>query len=386
MNKVGIVVSGKEQAGGTIQYISSLIDALKKDQANKYIIFCEKENKVIKNSSFEVRIIKKSGFWKKIIMLISYLFILRSKIIFSKKDLILFSDITFFVVPSSDVFPHFFLDKPFIVTMHDFQEKYYPDNFTIFEKFLRWVFNRALSKSASKILCESTSVKSDIIKFFKVDSSKIIVIPAPPPESFLNYKINLSKENTIKKKYNIKSKFIFYPAQTWIHKNHIRLIEAFKIVSVKFFDVDLVLTGAPKSNHSKVINKIINSNLSNRIIYLGYIDYVDLPYFYKLSQFLIMPSLFESISIPIYESFSLKVPVACSNIVSIQEQVGDSVLIFNPFDINDMSNKMIMYLNNQDLREEMGRKGYERIKDFNHDIYCQKLLKILSSTEIIVNN
>jgi len=386
MNKVGIVVSGKEQAGGTIQYISSLIDALKKDQANKYIIFCEKENKVIKNSSFEVRIIKKSGFWKKIIMLISYLFILRSKIIFSKKDLILFSDITFFVVPSSDVFPHFFLDKPFIVTMHDFQEKYYPDNFTIFEKFLRWVFNRALSKSASKILCESTSVKSDIIKFFKVDSSKIIVIPAPPPESFLNYKINLSKENTIKKKYNIKSKFIFYPAQTWIHKNHIRLIEAFKIVSAKFFDVDLVLTGAPKSNHSKVINKIINSNLSNRIIYLGYIDYVDLPYFYKLSQFLIMPSLFESISIPIYESFSLKVPVACSNIVSIQEQVGDSVLIFNPFDINDMSNKMIMYLNNQDLREEMGRKGYERIKDFNHDIYCQKLLKILSSTEIIVNN
>jgi glycosyltransferase involved in cell wall biosynthesis len=97
-----------------------------------------------------------------------------------------------------------------------------------------------------------------------------------------------------------------------------------------------------------------------------------------------MPSLFESISIPIYESFSLKVPVACSNIVSIQEQVGDSVLIFNPFDINDMSNKMIMYLNNRDLREEMGRKGYERMKNFNHDIYCQKLLKILSPAEIIV--
>jgi glycosyltransferase involved in cell wall biosynthesis len=200
MNKVGIVVSGKEQAGGTIQYICSFIDALKKDQVNKYIIFCEKESEVIKNSSFEVRIIKKSNFCKKVIILISYLFILRSKIIFSKKNLILFSDIDYFIAPSSNLFPHFFLDKPFLVTIHDFQEKYYPDNFTIFEKFLRWVFNRALSKSASKILCESKSVKSDIIKFFKVDSSKIIVIPAPPPESFLNYKINLSKENTIKKK------------------------------------------------------------------------------------------------------------------------------------------------------------------------------------------
>ena len=59
MNKVGIVISGRERAGGVAQYICSLIDALKKDQSNKYVIFCEKENDVIKNSSFEIRIIKK---------------------------------------------------------------------------------------------------------------------------------------------------------------------------------------------------------------------------------------------------------------------------------------------------------------------------------------
>jgi glycosyltransferase involved in cell wall biosynthesis len=386
MNKVGIVISGRERAGGVAQYICSLIDALKKDQSNKYIIFCEKENDIIKNSSFEIRIIKKkNNFLDKIINLILYLFIIRSKIFFSKKDLILFTDIDYFIAPATSTFPHFFLGKPFIVTLHDLQEKYFPEHFTRFERFLRWVVNRALSKSASKILCESEFVKSDIIKFLKVESNKIAVIPAPPPEALLNYKINLSKKNIIKEKYNIKNKFIFYPAQTWIHKNHERLIDAFKIVSNQFIEIDLILTGAPKSNHSTVINKIINSNLSSRIMYLGYIDYSDLPYLYKLSEFVIMPSLFESISIPIYESFALKVPVLCSNVVGLPEQVGDSALTFNPFDIKDISNKMIIYLSNKNLREQMSHKGYERIKVLNHDLYCQKLLKILSSVEIFKN-
>lgn len=379
MNKVGIVISGKEQAGGVIQYICSLIDGLKKDKFNKYIIFCEKENEIIKNSSFEVRIIKnKYNLFNKMIDLFLYLFIIRSKINIPKKDLVLFADIDYFIAPTSSIYPHFFLKKPFIVTLHDLQERYFPENFTRYERFLRWITNRALSSTASKILCESIFVKSDIIKFLNINSNKIAVIAAPPPALLLNHEINTSKIDIIKKKYNIKKKFIFYPAQTWIHKNHIRLIDAFKIVSNKFIDVDLILTGAPKSNHSNVINKIKNNNLSNRVRYLGYIDYLDLPYLYKLSEFLIMPSLFESVSIPIYESFALKVPVACSNVVALPEQVGDSALIFDPLDITDMSNKMIMYLDNQELGKKMGHKGYERIKGHNHDEYCKKLLGILS--------
>ena len=40
-----------------------------------------------------------------------------------------------------------------------------------------------------------------------------------------------------------------------------------------------------------------------------------------------MPSLFESISLPIYEAFSLKIPVCCSNVVALPEQVGEAGLL-----------------------------------------------------------
>ena len=380
MKKIGIVISGKEDSGGLSQYSWSLIDALKNDKLNKYTIFCEKENKAIINSGiFKVEIINKDfNLFNKIIIFFSYLFSIRSKIIFSSKNTSKFKDIDCFIVPSASGYPHFFLDKPFIFTLHDLQDRYFPRYFSIFQIFLRRIMHRALAMKASKILCESKSVKNDIIKFLKIDKNKIHIIPAPPPISLMNFKINSSDLIRIKKKYNISDKFILYPAQTWIHKNHIRLIDAFELVASKFNNLELVLTGAPKSNHVRVMDKIAKSKSSCRIKYLGYIDYSELPYLYKASEFLVMPSLFESISIPIYESFSLKVPVVCSNITSLPEQVGDAALTFDPLNIKDISDKMLMYLNNHNLKKQMSVKGHKRIQRFNHSEYCKKLLNILT--------
>ena len=88
-----------------------------------------------------------------------------------------------------------------------------------------------------------------------------------------------------------------------------------------------------------------------------------------------MPSLFESVSIPVYESFALKVPVACSNVVSLPEQVGDAALLFDPLNIEDIVEKMMMYLNDKDLRHKMSLRGYDRVRNFNHDNYCYELVK-----------
>ena len=199
--------------------------------------------------------------------------------------------------------------------------------------------------------------------------------------SLINFKIDKSKIEKIKQKYDIKKKYIFYPAQTWFHKNHLRLIDAFKIILEQYDDVDLILTGSPKANHTIIMKKIYDNNLSSKIKHLGYVDYLDLPYLYKLSEFLIMPSLFESVSIPIYEAFALKVPVTCSNVVSLPEQVGNAALLFDPLDSKDMSKKIMKYLDDENLRKKNSELGFEKIKDFNHDGYCDKLKKIIDGLQ-----
>ncbi len=65
-----------------------------------------------------------------------------------------------------------------------------------------------------------------------------------------------------------------------------------------------------------------------------------MPYLYKLSTALVMPTLFESVSLPIWESFYLGVPVVSSNVCALPEQVGDAGLLFDPHDIEDMAEKI----------------------------------------------
>ena len=379
--KIGILAFSSEVNGGTHQYTQSMIDALRYDTTNKYVIFCDIKENRFDNYGLEVRKINKSvdSFFKKIY----HLFVLKLKIqipsLMSDNEKKIFNDIELFVSPVISIYTLCFTKKPFIFTLHDMQERYYPEFFTIREKVARFIYINILSKKKCRIICETKYIKNDIIKFTKIKSDKIFVIQAPPPKEFVDFDFSNIKIVDIQKKYNIPQKFILYPGNFWFHKNHIRLIEAFKMVTKEFNDVYLILTGSKKNNYSNIIKKINDLNLSDKVTFLGYINYKDLPFVYKLSKMIIVPSLFESVSIPIYEAFSLKVPVCCSNINGLVEQVGDAALTFNPFDINDIAQKILVYLKNEDIAKENALKGFTRVVNFSHDEYKKKLLIIFDS-------
>jgi len=380
MKKIAILAFGEKHGGGVYQYTQSFIDALKLDKSNEYIIFCDCDDRQF-DDGLEVRkvSIPTTNISKKIIRVLQRLFLIRKDFFISENEILMFCDIDLFISPSSTAYPHFYINKPFIFTLHDMQERYYPNFFSVYERFLRWLNNRALAKCASQVICESEYVKKDIVKFIGVNENKINVIKSPPPEDFLNYQFDDNKFHNIRKKYNLPQKYIFYPAQCWFHKNHIELVRAFNIARQQYSDVELILTGSQQNNYRNLMQEINKLALNSSVKHLGYIDYDDLPYIYKMSQFLVMPTLFESVSIPIYEAFSLQVPVCCSNVVALPEQVGDAGLIFDALNINDMADKMMKYLDNENLRNEMAKKGHERVSDFNHKQYLSQLLKVLGN-------
>lgn len=377
--KIGILAFSPSGAG-VYQYTQSIIDALKKDEAKNYIIFCNKEEVIYDNCGLEVRKLSKpkTNLIQKFVRVFQLIFFVRKPWFFSHNEIVKFSDIDLFVCPEALVYPHFFLNKPFVFTLHDMQERYYPENFSKHDNIIRWLVNRTLAKSANKVICESNFVKKDIVKFIGINEDKVEIIKSPPPEIFLNFKFEDKRFNAVREKYNLPENFVFYPAQCWFHKNHIKLVEAFKIVSKQIVDVNLILTGSHMNNFNNLMQTVIKLNLNDKVKHLGYVDYEDLPYIYKMSKFLVMPTLFESVSIPIYEAFTLEVAVCSSNVVALPEQVGDAGIIFNPNDESEIANKMIMYLNDNNLRKEKAKLGLERVKDFNHENYKIRLLRVLN--------
>lgn len=383
MEKIGILAFGNKHEGGVYQYTQSIIDALKEDKTKKYIIFCNSNDSRFDNYDLEVRKIDKlkSTISKKIIRTFQHLFFIRKPFFFSKNELENFDDIDMFISPAISAYPHFYMNKPFVFTLHDMQERYYPEFFSRYERFIRWLNNRTLATSANKIISESEYVKNDIVKFTGVNGDKVNVIQSPPPEEFLNYKFDEAQVEKVREKYNLPPKYIFYPAQCWFHKNHIKLVEAFDIVRNEIDDVYLILTGSQQNNYNNLMQRINELALNTKVKHLGYIDYEDLPYLYKMSQMLVMPTLFESVSIPIYEAFSLRVPVCSSNVVALPEQVGDAGIIFNPNDVNDIAEKILIYLNDTKFAKDKAELGMKRVVDFDHKLYMKLLLKLLDEVK-----
>jgi glycosyltransferase involved in cell wall biosynthesis len=267
--------------------------------------------------------------------------------------------------------------KPYIVTIHDFQHEYYPEFFTFKERLSRKIVYKTGQK-ANIVVCESEYVKKDIIKFLKVPKEKIHVIPSPPPSYILNIKLLEDKYEEIRPKYSLPAKFLFYPAQFWYHKNHINLLRAIKLIKDKYGEsINLVLVGSKKNNFENVMNEIKILGLQNQVKYLGYVPDEDMPYLYKLSTALVMPTLFESVSIPIWEAFYLGVPVVSSNVCALPEQVGDAGLLFDPYDIEDMAEKIYKVWIDKNLRDELRKKGYNRVKDLTLENYAKQWENII---------
>ncbi|WML92020.1 glycosyltransferase family 1 protein [Thiothrix lacustris] len=379
--KIGILTFYPMHGGGIFQYIQSMVDALAADKGSTYIIFADENDNRFDGYGLEVRKLvpsNRSGM-NQVIIFSQLLLGLRQPFFLRKDELDAYADIDLFMSPATSVYPHLFLKKPFVFTLHDMQEKYYPHAFTRTERFKRELRNRALTKSAKAVICESNYVKQDIMNFVGADGKKISIIQSPPPDFLLRYEAKPENFAAVRLKYNLPERYVFYPAQCWFHKNHIKLVDAFNtIVNETDEDVSLILSGSQQDNYPKLMARIKELGLENRIKHLGYIDYEDIPYLYKMAQMLVMPTLFESVSIPIYEAFALGVPVCCSNVVALPEQVGDAALIFNPNDSADMAEKIVTLLRDKPLATALAARGRQRVRSFDHKEYATKILSVIN--------
>jgi glycosyltransferase involved in cell wall biosynthesis len=272
-----------------------------------------------------------------------------------------------------------FTSKKYIVCPQDTRLLHKNYNGSIIRKLKTFLTETEYSirlKKAWKIIVEAIYIKEDLMRYYKIQEDKIRLILSPVLIN--NFPILIEKYLDIIKKYNLPEKFIFYPAHLIEDKNHINLIKALRYIKDKYdLEIPLILVGSKKNNFENIMNEIQKLELSQQVKYLGYVPDEDMPYLYKLATALVMPSLFESVSMPIWEAFHLGCPVVSSNVCALPEQVGEAGLLFDPYNIEDIAEKIFIIWTNENLRKELVNKGFERVKNLTIENYAKEWEKIL---------
>jgi glycosyltransferase involved in cell wall biosynthesis len=233
-----------------------------------------------------------------------------------------------------------------------------------------------LLERAGRVICESQCVKADIIRTFGVPEERIAVITAPPLQP-IRADTGAEQLQAVRARLQLPEKFLFYPAQFWVHKNHLRLIEAFGEAVAEIPDLKLVLTGKKRDEYDVVMNAIGKFGLSDKVCHLGYVEQDDLQPIYELATALIMPSLFESVSIPIYEAFQVGTPVVASSILAIPEQVGDAGLLFDPTSVASIKDAILRIAGDPAAARLLGKSGRDRMAAMTPERYGAQLRDLL---------
>jgi len=289
--------------------------------------------------------------------------------------------------------PHIFLSSlsekcKSVVTFHDLSFEKYPEFYSKSKSY--WHFSmdpQKQAKRASKIITASQSTKNDLTSLYGINDKKIKVIYSGiDKESKIEDKESRAIE--IKKKYHLPDNYILYLGTLEPRKNIVGLIKAFELFKRRIMkqtsklrakEFGLVIAGSKGWLYREIFDRIEKSPVKKDIVLTGFIEEKDKKYIYAFADLFIYPSFYEGFGFPPLEAMSRGIPVITSNVSSLPEAVGDSAIMIDPYDLDELANAIENVLTDQKLRNILIAKGFERTKKFSWQNCSRETLKTLVS-------
>jgi glycosyltransferase involved in cell wall biosynthesis len=179
-------------------------------------------------------------------------------------------------------------------------------------------------------------------------------------------------------------KYILYVGGTEKDKNILRLLEAYRMLVSRGSDTGNVLVivgdvymgfGETKDMLMQAVERL---GLKDKVIFRGAIkDTAELAGIYRGATLFVFPSVLESFGLVPLEAMACGCPVVASNATAIPEILGDAALYFDPYDVEEMTEKIEKVLKDDQLRTSLVLRGKERVKRFSWENSARKLLDIL---------
>jgi glycosyltransferase involved in cell wall biosynthesis len=233
-----------------------------------------------------------------------------------------------------------------------------------------------------RIIAVSEWVKQELVERAHVKENRIEVVPNGIDHSNFYPRQRNEESVLLIQPFSFRRPYVLYVSRI-DHpvKNHVRLIEAFGIFKEKTkYPHRLVLAGSESNNAAKVHEAAAASAWRNDIFFTGHFPMKSLPELYAGADFVVFPPMYEGFGLGVVEAMACGVPVLCARAASLPETAEHAALYFDPFNVEDMADRMITVSTNSDTYRECRRLGLERAKAFSWDHCVERTLQIIYET------
>jgi glycosyltransferase involved in cell wall biosynthesis len=285
---------------------------------------------------------------------------------------------------------------PYVLAVHDLQHRIHPEFPEISggDQAARreYLFGHGIAR-ATLVLVDSETGKEDVLTFYGdvIAADRVVVLPFLPSAT-TERTVSDEEVQGVRRRYALPPRFLFYPAQLWPHKNHIRIVESLGVLrQSEGLDIPLILVGSAAGDVRtqtlrRLSERASDIGVADRVRHLGYVPDVDLAPLYAAAAALVMPTYFGPTNIPILEAWARGCPVITSNIRGVRDQAGDAALLADPDSAQELADRIRRLWLDPTLAAELSARGHARLGSYTRADYQRRLAAVLDRGRELVES
>lgn len=274
-----------------------------------------------------------------------------------------------------------------IVMIHDIIAESFPQlTLPSLTARLFWKAKVALGRwQADAIVTVSDYSRLGIVEHFNIAPERVFVVGEASDPIFRVLEAPLATPNLRSlgiTDTNYRS--IVYVGGFGPHKNLEMLVTVFaKLVSEKgFADVRLVMVGEYHnevfhSYYGRIKSQIEELDLTDRVIFTGYLPDEELVVLLNFSTCLVLPSLMEGFGLPAVEAAACGCPVIATTASPLPSLLGEGGLYIDPTQPEELEMALIRLLGSADLRQQMREAGLMASRRLTWDAAARQMMSLM---------
>jgi glycosyltransferase involved in cell wall biosynthesis len=139
---------------------------------------------------------------------------------------------------------------------------------------------------------------------------------------------------------------------------------------------DLVLAGRRGWLFDEIFRKADDLRLGKSVRWVENVPDADLPAVYNGAAALVLPSFYEGFGFPPLEAMACGIPTIVSNRASLPEVVGDTGLLIDPDQPEELAEALFRAATDAEFRQQSGEAGQARAQQFTWENTARTVLDV----------
>ena len=252
-----------------------------------------------------------------------------------------------------------------VVTTHDAVPQIHPE---LFPLSVRLFYNRLYgwsARHATLVVTDSEAARQDIAQYWHVPLERIRVVYLAPLDAFRPRRDAAMLAEGHQRAVGSSAPFFLFVGKIAGRRNLPCLLEAFALFKRRTAHPHCLLLVGLNPHQLDVAALSGRLGVSQDVRQCGYVSDDELNVLYNRAEALVMPSVYETVSLPVMEAQAAGAPTICIDTTGMREITGGAAGMVPRLEPEALVAAMIQMVEDRAFRDDIAARGLENSKRFS---------------------